>query len=191
MDRAQDLATGEVTCIAVSQNGSVACTTTSDGQLLCIPIGAHADIRVEAVGYMVTPFHGGHIVGLDVCERKPLLVTCSRDLTVKIFNFVTLELEISKSFADEIFYVSIHPSGLHIAIGFADKLRLFHVLVDELKPYKEFAIKVERKGRRGSFECFCCARRDAVNARSAPEDTCSPLPMATQSAYSTFTRVRR
>lgn len=37
--------------------------------------------------------------------------------------------------------VGFHPSGYYIAAGFLDKLRIFHVLHSELKPYKEMAVK--------------------------------------------------
>ena len=33
--------------------------------------------------------------------------------------------------------VAFHPSGYYLAAGFRDKFRIFHVLRDELKSYKE------------------------------------------------------
>ena len=29
--------------------------------------------------------------------------------------------------------MALHPSGLHCAVGFVDKLRLYHVLVDDVR----------------------------------------------------------
>ena len=50
-------------------------------------------------------------------------------------------LEVYKEFQEEAYSVSLHPSGLFILVGFADKLRLFTILIDDLRPFKEFPIR--------------------------------------------------
>ncbi|CAF3648658.1 unnamed protein product, partial [Adineta steineri] len=50
-------------------------------------------------------------------------------------------LEICKEFQEEAYTVSIHPSGLFILVGFSDKLKLFTILIDDLRPFKEFSIR--------------------------------------------------
>ena len=37
--------------------------------------------------------------------------------------------------------VSLHPTGLHCAVGFTDKLRIYHILVDDLRVCMEIPIK--------------------------------------------------
>ena len=37
--------------------------------------------------YVTGPFHKDEITGLDVCIRKELIVTCSKDKTVNIWNY--------------------------------------------------------------------------------------------------------
>jgi WD40 repeat protein len=37
--------------------------------------------------------------------------------------------------------VAIHPTGLHCAVGFTDKLRVYHILVDDLRICMEVPIK--------------------------------------------------
>ena len=37
--------------------------------------------------------------------------------------------------------IAFHPTGYYLAAGFVDKLRVYHVLQDELKAYKELNIK--------------------------------------------------
>ena len=37
--------------------------------------------------------------------------------------------------------VAFHPSGYYLAAGFIDKFRIYHVLKDELKPFKEYPVK--------------------------------------------------
>ena len=42
------------------------------------------------------PFHSDSIQGLDVCHRKPLIVTCSRDHTIRVWNYRTFGMELAK-----------------------------------------------------------------------------------------------
>eukprot|EP01083_Nonionella_stella_P253176 871431_1 len=86
------------------------------------------------------PFHFAGICGMDICIRKPWIVTCSEDKSICIWNYVTRKLEICKYFATKIRSVSFHPSGLHILAGFEDKLKLLNVLMDDIEPYKDFHI---------------------------------------------------
>lgn len=37
--------------------------------------------------------------------------------------------------------VAFHPTGYYLAAGFFDKLRLFHVLNDKLRTYREISVK--------------------------------------------------
>ena len=49
--------------------------------------------------------------------RKQLIVTCSKDKTVNIWNYHTKELELSTPFAEECLAVAFHPSGLHLVVA--------------------------------------------------------------------------
>lgn len=42
-------------------------------------------------------FHSGPIVGMDVCIRKPLIATASKDKTIKIWNYEDKTVETPKS----------------------------------------------------------------------------------------------
>jgi WD40 repeat protein len=128
--------------MALSPTEDMICAATTDNQLLCMPADNLNSIQSEHVKYMICSFHGPKpIVGLDTCYRKPLFATCSKDNAVKIWNFQRMELELNKTFPEETNCVALHPAGLHIAIGFSDKLRIYHILVDDLKLCHEIAIK--------------------------------------------------
>jgi hypothetical protein len=73
------------------------------------------------------------VTGLDACVRKPLVATCALDKAVRIWNWQDMTLELVKFFPDEAFAISIHPNGMLLLVGFADKLRLMTVLMDDLK----------------------------------------------------------
>ena len=57
-------------------------------------------------------FHNGSITGVDICQRKPLVVTCGVDRSIKIWNYLTLELELSKEFEETVESVALHPTGM-------------------------------------------------------------------------------
>ena len=82
-----------------------------------------------------------NVSGLDVCVRKPLIATCSTDKAVRLWNWVDVSLELVKYFQDEAYSISIHPTGGMLLVGFADKLRMMTILMDDLKVYREFSIK--------------------------------------------------
>eukprot|EP00878_Enallax_costatus_P025349 GHUV01027119.1.p1 GENE.GHUV01027119.1~~GHUV01027119.1.p1 ORF type:complete len:499 (+),score=150.84 GHUV01027119.1:978-2474(+) len=85
--------------------------------------------------------HTAGVTGLDMCVRRPLVATCSTDHTVRLWNYADRSCDLNKLFAEEAYSVAIHPTGLMVIVGFADKLRLMTVLMDDLKTVKEIAIK--------------------------------------------------
>ena len=91
--------------------------------------------------YLVTPFHTGPITGIDTCIRKPLIATCSKDHTIRVWNYIEHTLEICKSFPVEAMSIAMHPSGLHILVGFADKLRFMNLYGDDIKEFKSFNMR--------------------------------------------------
>ncbi len=65
-----------------------------------------------------------NITGMDVCLRKPLVVTCGVDCTVRIWNHLTKSQDVVKAFPDEPFSVAFHPTGFHVLVGFKYALSL-------------------------------------------------------------------
>lgn len=85
--------------------------------------------------------HSGPILDLSVCSRKPLVATCAQDNTLRIWNYETQRCEIRKRFPEDMSSVSLHPSGLHILVGFSDKLRLMNLLIDDMRIFREFPVR--------------------------------------------------
>lgn len=50
-------------------------------------------------------------------------------------------LDLHKEFTEEAHSVALHPSGLFVLVGFSEKLRLMSLLINDLRPYKEFPIR--------------------------------------------------
>ena len=97
--------------------------------------------------HLTQSFHAAPITGLDVCIRKPLAVTCSGDQTIRLWNYVDNVDDVVKQFAEEIYSVALHPSGFHLVAGFADKLRLMNVLMNDIEQVLEFPLRACREVR--------------------------------------------
>ena len=86
-------------------------------------------------------FHFAPVKGMDICGRKPLLVTCSSDKSIRIWNYIHNYCEQVKYFQEEVCSIALHPSGLYVLAGFTDKLRLMNILMDDIRTFREFPIR--------------------------------------------------
>jgi len=73
--------------------------------------------------------------------RKPLIVTSGEDGTVRIWNYLEKTQELCVNLGEHISSVAIHPSGFHVLVGGSDKLRVYNLLLDDLRLVKELQIK--------------------------------------------------
>ncbi|KAJ3329215.1 Cilia- and flagella-associated protein 57, partial [Blyttiomyces sp. JEL0837] len=137
-----------VRCMALSGSEGSLLVELETNQLLRIALAWSELMKGDEVKFepVSQPYHHGAITGMDICCRKPLLVTCSADKSIRIWNYQTGSCELSKYFPEEAYSVSLHPSGLYVLVGFTDKLRLLNVLIDDFRLFKEFSI-------RGCREC--------------------------------------
>ncbi len=56
--------------------------------------------------------------------------------------FITCScLDIYKEFQEESYSVALHPTGLFVLVGFSEKLRLMNILIDDIRPFREFLIR--------------------------------------------------
>lgn len=133
----------KVISLTLLQKEEVLAFGLSDGSLLHFSFNfdriSEEPIKFE---HVVQAFHTAEITGLDVCVRKSLIATCSLDRTVKIWNFKDLTLENDKQFDEPAHAVAFHPSGFHLVVGFADKIRMMNILMDDIVTYKEIPLKV-------------------------------------------------
>jgi WD40 repeat protein len=135
--------TGSVTSLAVSISEEMLAVATSSSQLLQVSLSPSDIMKTDDSGfdYVLTSFHSGPILGLDVCVRKPLVVTCGIDKSVRVWNYLDKTQELCKFFGEEAYSVAFHPSGFHLIVGFSDKLRLMNVIMEDMRTYKEVPIK--------------------------------------------------
>jgi len=121
---------------------------TSDAQLLSMSLMSIKSLTPDLITPTVCSFHAAEaIIGLDVCIRKPLFITISKDRSLRIWNFATHSPELVQIYGEEMYAVAMHPTGLHCAVSFTDKLRVFHILVDGLRTCMEVPMKASRELR--------------------------------------------
>jgi len=132
-----------VTTMTVSPVNEFLIALTSQRELVQFSLAsAHLESNIDANWKQLgAGNHAGPIMDMSVCSRKPLVATCAQDNTLRIWNYETHQCEISKRFAEDMSSCSLHPNGLHILIGFSDKLRLMNLLIDDVRVYREFPIR--------------------------------------------------
>jgi cilia- and flagella-associated protein 57 len=102
---------------------------TENNQLLKVNFALDGLDEKLKFDYVICNFHSMAITGMDVCIRKQLVVTCSRDKTIRIWNYANRTLEIVSSvLSDETLAVALHPSGFHVVCALLDKISIYQVL---------------------------------------------------------------
>jgi WD40 repeat protein len=66
---------------------------TSNNQLLKVNVSLDGLDEKNKFDYVISNFHSMAVTGMDVCIRKQLVVTCSKDKTIRIWNYATRTLE--------------------------------------------------------------------------------------------------
>ena len=143
-------ADGGIVCVAVTTDDSLMCAV--DSQQLYHFTVANANVTKDgashAYDYLFTGFHRNNpttgevaITGIDVALWKPIAVTCGKDNSVRVWNLQDRRVETSKYFTEEPSAISIHPSGLYVAVAFSDRIRLASILLDDIAVTKEFNVR--------------------------------------------------
>ncbi|CAI2371694.1 unnamed protein product [Moneuplotes crassus] len=130
-----------ITSMAIASSEDTVYFTLDSNQLMKLSVALDGTDEADKFEHLIYDFHSSSVTGLDICIRKQLIVTCSTDQSVRIWNYATKSLEICKYQSDECFAVSFHPSGFHIAVALTDKILLMNVFSNDLEQYKAIQIK--------------------------------------------------
>jgi cilia- and flagella-associated protein 57 len=140
--------------------------TTDSNQIMRTDINMDRKCDESKYDFVIFPFHSGIINGLDICLKKTLIASCSSDNSVRIWNYQTRTLEICETYIDEPISVAFHPSGLHLVIGFLDRVRIMNVYARNLKQIPDININFkgckEIKFSNGGH-LFACTNGYTVN----------------------------
>lgn len=136
--------TYNITSMCMSKNNDhTVFFITENNQLLKTEVPMYEEsadplIKVEQVH---CGFHTMEVTGLDVCIRKKLIVTCSRDKTVRIWNYEKKTCEINWSNPEDCLAVAFHPSGFHLVVALNDKIVCLNVLSKQLVQFRQIQHK--------------------------------------------------
>jgi len=132
-----------ITGLAISSSEHELLSVCTSNQLLKIPFAAISNITPDMIKPVYATLHApGPIVGLSMATRKPLIATCGKnDRMIGIWNYSERKEILHKSFQEEIHSIAFHPSGFHLCVGFHDRLKLMHILLDDFKKIIEYPVK--------------------------------------------------
>ena len=88
--------------------------------------------------------HEDGIVDFDCSTEKALIASCGTDGCIKVWDTDKNQCLLSSSDDSDFSRatcISVHPSGVQLAVGFLNKLALFHICIDGLCPYREMQTK--------------------------------------------------
>nr|CCA14945.1 conserved unknown protein putative [Albugo laibachii Nc14] len=143
-----DASVSSICSIAKSSSEDVLVCCLDNNQLYSLVLSSTDILKEDMTSFdlLSTSNHfagafGSDITGLDTCIRKPLIVTCGLDKSLRVWNYIDHTIEVMKIFKEEMYSVAFHPSGLHVIVGFSDKLKMLNVLMDTIRPFRQFAIK--------------------------------------------------
>ncbi|CAG9581446.1 unnamed protein product [Danaus chrysippus] len=115
--------------ITIDPNQETLLITTLRKQLYYVKLfGQHMLQNPEISFTELGPaMHYGRINALSMCAWKPIFMTSGElDKSIRIWNYMTDDVELIKLYQEEIHCLSLHPSGLFAIVGFSDKLRFMH-----------------------------------------------------------------
>lgn len=120
---------GKVIALAMNPSEDQLIVGLNNGSLLAIPLTSERGSSEEQMAFenVIQPFHTDKITGLDTCKRKSLIATCSLDKSVRLWNYldVQINMEICKVFEEKALALSFHPSGLMLLVSFTDKVHFY------------------------------------------------------------------
>ncbi|KAL9646644.1 hypothetical protein ABK040_010756 [Willaertia magna] len=128
-------------CVSKKENNVICCY--EDNKFAYFSL-ANVDILKEnETNFTLLPvgFHGDPVNSMSVCTQKSIVATCSNDKTIRLWNFLKRQVELEKLFNEDIFSVSLDPTGTRILVGFRYKLSYFVILSNDLHTICEWHIK--------------------------------------------------
>eukprot|EP00439_Symbiodinium_sp_Y106_P022279 s3292_g2.t1 len=114
-----------------------------DSAMGIVPMASIYGNEEEQVPINISGNHSAAITGMDMAVHRSLVVTiCHRDSSMRIWNWATRTCEIRSKFGgDPPTAVAIHPFGYYLAMGFAEKLRFYHILIKDIRLHKEINLR--------------------------------------------------
>ncbi|XP_036331332.1 cilia- and flagella-associated protein 57 [Rhagoletis pomonella] len=156
--------TYQITNIAICARQETIIATTKHAQIyvgiLIVPETLKAkELQFQPLGAWI---HLSEITSMSVCSWKPIIMTASRDQTVRIWNYETDKVELVRKFQVDVNIVELNSTGLMAAIGFSDQLRITQIFMDELNIVKTYNFPRCKDVKYSNYGHFMAAAYDNV-----------------------------
>ncbi|XP_075166965.1 testes of unusual size [Haematobia irritans] len=130
----------QITNLAVDSKQETVIVTTLHSQIyvgvLIVPETLKAkQLKFQPMGALI---HIGEVVDISLCSWKPIIMTASKDQTIRIWNYETEIVELVRKFQVDVNIVELSSTGLMAAIGFSDQLRITQIFMEELNIVKTY-----------------------------------------------------
>lgn len=136
--KAKDGPLNRINCISVNPLQDTIVVTSKIHQLFFVEFARRTNIFEE----LGPTLHRGPVKYMAVCSWKPLLMTAGlEDRTVRIWNYETLELVMSKKYEENLYAVAMHPMGLYALVAFNSKLKFMIIMIDDLRETTKFDVR--------------------------------------------------
>ena len=133
--------------LAVGFDDNVICITNQQQMFNVFLQSQGSKGDVAACEHFITPFHGpgalGHsaITGISFALWRPLVATCGRDGTIRLWNFQDCKQELCKEIEADPVDIAMHPSGLSLMVAFVDKIKVYSILLGKLHETRELNVR--------------------------------------------------
>ncbi|XP_067119253.1 cilia- and flagella-associated protein 57-like [Centruroides vittatus] len=132
----------KITNLIVNPKGKLVVINTNQGRLCSFAFETEEwekCFREKFLNFLQPNLVGG-IRDLDVCIQKQLVAFCTPNF-FHFWDYKKQKLELRQFIHQELFSMSVHPSGNYVVAGCGDKLRFFAVFLNELRTLKEYPIR--------------------------------------------------
>ncbi|XP_050439079.1 cilia- and flagella-associated protein 57-like [Adelges cooleyi] len=133
-----------VDSICVSPNEKKMVCATRMLQLYWVSITLTPDIPMGSAVSMrplSEELHYGGVASLSTCQWKSIFMTCGKiDGAIKVWDYSDCTLLLTQHYQENVFSVSLHPTGLYSLATFISKVEFQLVQMEGLKEWKKFAI---------------------------------------------------
>ncbi len=118
--------------------------TTENRQLMRLKLNEEKPREYGKVSFLTVPFHSQPITAIATCLKRPIVVTASKDKTIRVWSYHSssslIALEICETMYDEVSAMALHPSGNYLLASFSNAVQFLNIYPRKLEKYHELPI---------------------------------------------------
>ncbi|MES1907641.1 MAG: hypothetical protein MHM6MM_000722 [Cercozoa sp. M6MM] len=133
----------ETAAVMACLNGSRICTLSLDSQLFSLRTDQIDVMKAKDMNFeRLSPgLHSVRVNDVSVCSRRPLALSAGRDASLRLWNYIDVDLVHAQYFSKEALSVALHPIGYYAAASFRDCVKWFSITQNEFVCFHEVALK--------------------------------------------------